>query len=110
VLVGTGGSTSSDRNGPVKLQHLSAQAAMDVQSSIVRSHGLPWSGQQSCIGSETDISLDFVFNVAPPATGSIATETATTTANMVRPMPMDQLCVSEYPVRLSRGQVTTSRV
>jgi hypothetical protein len=109
VLAEIGGSTSSEKKGPVKLQHLSAQAAMDVQSSIVWSHGLSWSGQQSRIGSETDISLDFVFKVTPPATGSIATETATVTANMVRPMPMDQLCVSEYPVRLSGGQVMTSR-
>jgi hypothetical protein len=91
VLAGIGGSTSSEKNGPAKLQHLSAQAAMDVQSLIARSHGLPWSGQQSCIGSETDISMGAVgltLSAALAAVGSKATEIAIRRANMVRARAM----------------------
>jgi hypothetical protein len=69
---------------------LSAQAAMDVQSSIARSHGLPWSGQQSCIGSETSISADFMVNAKPLAIGSNATDNAITRANIVRPIRIDK--------------------
>ena len=69
---------------PEKLKHLSAHAAMDVQSSMAL-HGMAAGGQQSCIGSEIDISVD-ARAAAPAVIGSIATDTAMKTANMVRPM------------------------
>ena len=74
-------------------KHVSAHAAIEPQSAIDLSHGLAL-GQQSDISSAADmspevniaaISGDFAGNAAPPATGSIATEIATTSASIVRP-------------------------
>lgn len=72
---------------------------MEVQPSIALSHGLAVEGQQSCIGSEADISVaawsvaawsvaTWTLNAAPLAAGSKATAAATKTANMVRARTM----------------------
>jgi hypothetical protein len=77
-------------------RHVTAHATIEPQSAIDLSQGLAL-GQQSDISSPADmspeadiavISADFAGNVAPPATGSIATETAIKSASIVRPMFM----------------------
>ncbi len=81
---------------------------MDRQSPTALSHGC---GQQSSIASETDISeiavmsVGFSLNAAPLAAGSIATETAMRTANMVRAIAT----AAEYPAASPNGQVTILR-
>ena len=74
---------------------------MHVQPGILRSHGAGPGGQQpdkspdidmSCdagISIEPDISIGLIVVVASPATGSRATDAATTTAIMVRAMFMN---------------------
>ena len=89
MLAGTNGYTSCENEVVAKPKH--AQAAMDRQSPTALSHGC---GQQSSIGSETDIpavSVDLSFSPAPAAAGSIATDAAIKRANMVRAMRMDAL-------------------
>jgi hypothetical protein len=69
------------------MQQGKAQVAMDALSSPALSHGLAVGGQQSCIGSDADISgasCGCSLNAAAPAAGSIATDTAMRRANMVR--------------------------
>ena len=77
-------------------RHVNAHVAIEPQSAIDLSQGLAL-GQQSDISSpadmspESDIALisgDFAGNAMLPAIGSIATEIAIRSANIVRPMLM----------------------
>jgi hypothetical protein len=86
------GNTIFDDDVPVKLKHLSTQVAMAAQSSMAFSHGFALCGQQSVISSIMDMSAgsgDLTLTPAPLAAGSIATDKATRTARIVRPMPID---------------------
>ena len=82
---------------PAKLKDLSTQPAMVPQSSMARSQGFAICGQQSGMASVMDMSLvmdmsarcgDFELTPAPAAAGSIATDRATRSARMVRPLRM----------------------
>ena len=84
---------------PAKLKHFSTQVAMLPQLSMAWSQGFAMGGQQSCMSSVMDTSSvmdmsaqsgDFELTPAPAAVGSIATDRATRSARMVRPMLMDQ--------------------
>jgi hypothetical protein len=88
------GKTMIEDNVPAKLKHLSTQVAMAAQSSMAFSHGFALCGQQSVISSIMDMSAgsaDLTLTPAAPAAGSIATDKATRSARIVRPMPMDQV-------------------
>ena len=77
-----------DDEVPAKLKHFSAQFAMVPQSSMALSHGFAF-GQQSCMSSIADMSAcagDLTLTPAPAAAGSSATDRATSSARMVRPM------------------------
>ena len=79
---------------PRKLKHLSAQAAMAPQSSMVLSHGLALWGQQSDMSSVRYMpaaSGDLTVMPALAAAGRIATDRAIRSAKMVRPMLMAAL-------------------
>jgi hypothetical protein len=79
-----------------KLKHFNAQVAMVPQLPMAWSHGFAMGGQQSCISSACMSSVIDMsarsgdFEVTPTAAGSIASDTATRSARMVRPMFMDQ--------------------
>jgi len=89
------------------MQHVEAQAAIDPQSSL--SHGLAAGGQQSCIGSDADISAASCdFTLAAPAAGSMATDTAIRSANMVRTKAILGT-VYIYPAAAVHRQVTILR-
>jgi hypothetical protein len=91
------GNRTSEKPVPAKLKHFNAHTAIDVQSPMAFSHGAG-SGQQSCIGSDADNSAALTLTAAPPAAGSIATDAATTKANMVRPTFIFQRpALSELP-------------
>jgi hypothetical protein len=80
-----------DDEVPAKLKHFSAQVAM-VPQSMALSHGFAF-GQQSCMSSIADMSAcagDLTLTPAPAAAGSSATDRATRSARMVRPMLMYQ--------------------
>ena len=82
------------------------QAAIDAQSRMPL-HGSAACGQQSSIGSDADISViacGFNLNVAEPAVGSSATDSAIRRANMVRAIAM--LEWRNYPAASGGGQVT----
>jgi hypothetical protein len=84
---------------PAKLKHFSAQAAIDPQSPM--SHGLAAGGQQSCIGSEADISAAscvFESKAAPATAGNKATDAAIRRANMVRANAIGR----QYPAAAGR--------
>jgi hypothetical protein len=69
------------------MQQGKAQVAMDAQSPPALSHASAVGGQQSCIGSDAEISVGSCgcsLNAAGPAAGSIATDAAMRRANMVR--------------------------
>ena len=83
------------KTGADKLKKVVAHDNIDAQFAIDLSHGVVSWGQQSDISITTDISSEEVICIdsdvlldlspmAPPATGSIATEAAIKTANMVR--------------------------
>lgn len=77
---------------------------MEVQSSVALSHGLAAGGQQSCIGSDADISVaswDFSLKAALPAAGNDATAAAISKANMVRANGIFNRC--DYPAGAGRG-------
>ena len=79
---------------PRKLKHLSAQAAMVPQSSMVSSHGLALWGQQSDMSSVMEMPAaagDLTVMPAPAAAGRIATDRTIRSATMVRPMLMAAL-------------------
>jgi len=86
-----------------KPKHLRAQAAMDVQSSIVDlSHGFASGGQHSDMSPSALISVEwnialvsgevFAGTATLPAIGSIATESARTSVDMVRANRMGIMC------------------
>ena len=80
---------------------------MWAQSSL--SHRLAAGGQQSCIGSDADISVascDVTLNAAAPAAGSMATERAIRRANMVRTSGIWRGNIRRRPIH---RQVTISR-
>jgi len=82
------------------------QTAIDAQSPMALSQGSAAGGQQS-IGSDADISViacGFNLNVAEPAVGSSATDSAIRRANMVRAIAM--LEWRNYPAASGGGQVT----
>jgi hypothetical protein len=85
---------------PVKLKHLSAHPAIDAQSSmdfcVLPPGALWWWWSQSGIAGEAEISIAVVAPAAKPiAAGSVATDRATRTATMVRPIRMNPLYPSE---------------
>ena len=84
---GTGLATMPETMVPEKSKHVSAQPAMEPQSLPgFFSHGLPC-GQQSSMFVCNDFSSDSA-STDPPAIGSRATDKATKTTTMVRPMFM----------------------
>lgn len=70
-----------------QLKHLSAHPAIEPQSSVFFSHGLP-SWQQSPSPAAMANSWDMAARAMPPATGSAATERAITATRMVRARAM----------------------
>ncbi len=70
----------------VKVEHLSAQPAMEPQSLVGFSQGFPC-GQQSAIGA-VSMALRDNARAVPPATGSVATEKAINATRMARMMCM----------------------
>src|SRR5262249_9922826 len=76
---------------PTKLKHFSAHVAMVPQLSMAFSHGSAFCGQQSGMSSIADMPAgagDLTLTPAPLAAGSSATERATRSARMVRPLLM----------------------
>ena len=92
IFAKVAGNAMVDDDVAAKPKHFSAQVAMVPQSSMALSHGFAF-GQQSCMSSIADMSAcagDLTLTPAPAAAGSSATETATRSARMVRPMLMGQ--------------------
>jgi hypothetical protein len=77
-----------ETTAPEKLKHLSAQLAIEPQSSVDLGQGLPW-GQQSAWGEVREAS-GVMARAIPPASGSAAIEKATKVTKMARPMLMVQ--------------------
>ena len=86
------GNTTIDEDVHAKLKDLSTHPAMVLQSFMARSQGFAIGGQQSGMASVmdmssvTDMSARSGDAAAPAAAGSIATERATRSATMVRPL------------------------
>ena len=76
--------------GDTKLKQLSAQPALHAVSSAVfcvSPLGALWRWSQSDVAGEAEISIAVVAPAAKPvAAGSVATDRATRTATMVRPI------------------------
>jgi hypothetical protein len=78
---------------------------MDPQLSMALPQGFAVGGQQSCSGSEADISItsaDCSLKAAPPTAGSKATDAAIRKANMVRANAISER--PEYPAEQPMGQ------
>jgi hypothetical protein len=75
---------------PENGKHLSAHVAIEEQPSIALSQGFALCGQQSMssIPDMSAISVDFTAALTPPAAGSMATDKAIRSANIVRPTLM----------------------
>jgi hypothetical protein len=86
------GNITGDEAVSEKVSHVSAQAAIDAQPSIAMSQGLALCGQQSMssMAAISVESIDFMTALPPPAAGSIATDRAIMSANMIRPIFMLQ--------------------
>jgi hypothetical protein len=103
--------TITDHGVPAKLKHFSAQAAM-VAQSLALSQGFALCGQQSpsmadmsvadmsvsdmSVSDMSAVSGDLELTPAPAAAGSMATDKATSSARIVRPMRIDQACEDNY--------------
>src|SRR5262249_6360022 len=95
---------------PAKLKHLSAQVAMLPQLSMAFSHGSAFWGQQSGMSSIADMPAGAGdLTPAPPAAGSSATERATRSARMVRPLLMARVAMKIAGVSVPRSRHECAR-
>jgi hypothetical protein len=94
-----GENAMAEKAAAMTLKQLSAQAAMHAPSSMdfcVLPPGALWWWSQSGIAGEAEISIAVIAPDAKPvAAGSVATDRATRTATMVRPIRMNPLYPSE---------------
>jgi len=80
-----GGNANSRMEDSERVDEYVPQVPIDMQSSVIMSHGCVGLGQQSWLASELDISVDCAgVETAAPATGSKATESAIRRADRVR--------------------------
>ena len=95
IFAALDGNTMLENAVAAKLKHLSAQAAIELQSPIALSQGSALGGQQSCPIADmsvisADLSADLRSTPAPAAAGSRATDRAIISAIMVRARFMDR--------------------